>query len=433
MKIFPKNKTAIIFISGSAGELDWILPILDFLLKKSFKIEIFFLTIHALRSVEENNICNDFITQDNQSIQVHKCGSYFFEKIERIGYLSYRIFLKLKLNKLPVIKQIYSIYEALLKYLFFRFVPLNRFDFEQERYLFISEFPSLRRPRDVWIKQKFKQSIFFYCPHSPHIYTNDLDQNYDQSDSLDLSQKSFLLLGHPGDFSAINDGKELAMNDLEKVFIGHPKYSDGWLGDLQKSAKEFRSNYNSREKTNVLVLSRGFGSYFDEDSHINLVNTTLDVIDTLLPNYNLLIKKHPREKSSHWDNIIEDYSSVDILNDHILQLATRVDFVISYWSSGAMDCHALGVPVIELYDPNKHSKQQFFDGDHYTTIYRKLGLVYAANDKKELVKVVSGLLGRNFKMQTEKPHSFYKNLIDRSNLWEEKIEEILSSHSLINR
>ena len=77
-----KGQTAITFISGSAGELDWILPILDFLLNKGFKIKIIFLTRHARKSVEENRMLNDFICQENSKVEVILCGGYFFEKIE---------------------------------------------------------------------------------------------------------------------------------------------------------------------------------------------------------------------------------------------------------------------------------------------------------------------------------------------------------------
>ena len=63
-----KEKVAIVFISGSAGELDWILPILDYLLQKKFKIKIIFLSRHALKSVEENNMCNEFINSKNNKI-----------------------------------------------------------------------------------------------------------------------------------------------------------------------------------------------------------------------------------------------------------------------------------------------------------------------------------------------------------------------------
>ena len=43
MDLIENNKTAIVFLSGSSGELDWMLPILDKLLKKNFCLKIVFL------------------------------------------------------------------------------------------------------------------------------------------------------------------------------------------------------------------------------------------------------------------------------------------------------------------------------------------------------------------------------------------------------
>ena len=232
-------------------------------------------------------MCNDFINQENSELEVILCGGYLFEKIEYLGYLSYRIFLKLKLNKKPILNKLYKLYDKLLKGLFMRRLPSNILDFAEEKHLFISEYPNLRRPRDAWIKQKFKRSIFFYCPHSPHIYAEDLDRKYQESDLIDLNKKNFLLLGHPGDYFIINDGEELAAPDLEKVFIGHPKFSDNWLHDLREKAKSFRSSSSTRQKKNILVLSRGFGSYLDEESHTNLVETTINVIHNQISNYKI--------------------------------------------------------------------------------------------------------------------------------------------------
>ena len=176
-----KNRIAIVFISGSAGELDWILPILNFLLEKNFCIKIIFLSRHALKSVKENSMCNDFINQKNNNVEVIINGGYLFEKIEHIGYLSYRIFLKLKLDKIFLTKTIYSFYEYFFKIIFMKCLPTEISKFKDKKYLFISEFPSLRRPRNNWIKNKFKKSIFFYCPHSPHIYTQELDRIYEEN------------------------------------------------------------------------------------------------------------------------------------------------------------------------------------------------------------------------------------------------------------
>ena len=58
MKIM-KNKKAVAFLSGSAGELDWILPILDHLSNLQFEIKIIYLTRHVKKSVDHNSLLRD--------------------------------------------------------------------------------------------------------------------------------------------------------------------------------------------------------------------------------------------------------------------------------------------------------------------------------------------------------------------------------------
>ena len=87
-----ENKTVITFLSGSAGELDWVLPILDYLSKKNFNINIVFLTRHARASVEKNSMLNNYISQKNIQLEIHLCGGYLVEKIERLGFLINLIF-----------------------------------------------------------------------------------------------------------------------------------------------------------------------------------------------------------------------------------------------------------------------------------------------------------------------------------------------------
>ena len=123
--------------------------------------------------------------------------------------------------------------------------------------------------------------------------------------------------------------------------------------------------------------------------------------------------------------------SIRIVEDHILDIASKVDFAITFWSSGAIDCTTLGVPVIEFYDPNKHPKQQISMGNNFTTIYRKLGIVHAADNKKDLVQIVSGLYKRDPNIQLNETHPFYKDLINQSNLWQQKIDEILITKKLL--
>lgn len=424
-----KNKQAVTLLSGSAGELDWILPILDYLSKLQFEIKIVYLSRHVKKSVDRNRLLRNYINQSGNKIETISCNGYFVELIEKCGYLMHRINIKLKKPRL--LSVFFYIIESFCKSIFLIQLPGNILQNEGEGTLIFSESPSLRRPRDQWIRKRFNKSIIFYCPHSPHIYTSDLDRKYPKSGYIDGNKNYFLLMGHPSDYFPVDEGSEYAAPDLEKVFIGHPKYSRRWLNTRQEKARSFRSSFAERKTSNILVVSRGHGSYIDEDSQKDLVEITAQVIQDQIPNYNLFVKKHPRETNSHWDKIIEDYPSIKIVEDHILDIASQVDFAITFWSSGAIDCATLGVPVIEFYNPNKHPKQQISVGDNFTTVYRKLGLVLAANDKKELVKAVSGLHIRDLNMQLKKPHSFYNDLIDQSNLWEEKIEEILVTKNLL--
>ena len=181
-------RNAIVFISGSAGELDWVLPILDFLLIKDFNINIIFLSRHAQTSVEQNRMCNDFICQENSKFRLLPVEVIFLKKLNILGIFYIEFFLKLKLDKYPILDKIYNFYDIMFKNLFIKSLPSNVLQFEEEKCIFISEFPSLRRPRDIWIKRKFKRSIFFYCPHSPHIYAEDLDRKYPEPGFIDFKK-----------------------------------------------------------------------------------------------------------------------------------------------------------------------------------------------------------------------------------------------------
>ena len=424
-----ENKTVITFLSGSAGELDWVLPILDYLSKKNFNINIVFLTRHARVSVERNSMLNNYISKKNIHLEVYLCGGYLAEKIERFGYLAHRAAIKLKLQNKPAVKFFYNLLNKIFKKIFFLGLPLKILNLQTQRCLFFSEYPSLRRPRDQWLKEKFHNSLFFYCPHSPHIYAENLSIKYKDFKIKNAKSRSFLLLGHPADYPVLNDGECLSDPDLEKIYIGHPKYSNSWLQDRREKSKKFRISLSTRNKINILVLSRGTGSYLDKTYHTELAESVVGAINTKIENYNLFIKKHPREEDVYWDSLADKFSSISIIDDHIYDISTSVDFVISIWSSGAMDCYAMGVPVIELYDPNRFSKQQLLDGENYTTIYRKLGVVLPANNKKELEEVIESLIKNNFDLALVKPHPLYSDVIERSNDWQMTLDKILSVNS----
>ena len=423
-----EDKSALVFLSGSAGELDWILPVIDSLINNRFEVKIVFLTRHVRNSVKENKMLEEYISY-NEKIELILFGGILNEVADKISYLLLRLSLKIKSRKNFHFGGIFNLFDKAFEILFFSRLPNEVKNFSNKINLVFMEYPGLRRPRDLWLRNRFGRSLFFYFPHSPHIYTEDIDKTYLENDEIDFSKKQFLLLGHPGDFHVINDGNELASDSLEKVYIGHPKYSANWLKGLNDKAQNFRNSKDKRNKINILVLSRGSGSYLDEEGHSNLVETTVNEVSNIIPNHNILVKKHPRETNSHWDKLSNNLS-INIVNDHILKLATESDLVISYWTSGAMDCFMLGVPVIEYFDPNRFNKQQVPDIGGFTTIYRKLGIVISANTNLELRHSLLGLKNDSFKIRNNALHPHYENLINRSNHWQTKFESILRFNNL---
>ena len=75
------------------------------------------------------------------------------------------------------------------------------------------------------------------------------------------------------------------------------------MKDLKKESRLFRETYKTRNKPTILVLSRGYGSYLDENSHREMVTETIRAIENQAPDYKVLVKKHPRETLSHWDKV----------------------------------------------------------------------------------------------------------------------------------
>ena len=426
------NKVAIVIVSGSVGELDWNLEILNLLLNEGFKLKIVILKRKALKSIKQNKMVNDFINQKNDKIEIIFRGGYFIETIRQYIYRFYRILIKFKISKYPLMGNIFNLFNMIFQKVFSHCLPSSVLSNKSKKYLFLSEFPILRRPWDVWIRKKFHNSIFLFHPHSQHIYAKNFDNRFPEDRNINYNKNQFLLLGHQLDYLYINDGKEYASNDLEKVFLGHPSWSQKRIDKYKLKEKNLNFNSPTEEKINILILSKNFGAFFGKDYHNNLAETTINSIQKIIPNSNIFIKKHPREEESRWDILAKKNSSIKVINDHVQQIAAKVNFVISIWNSASVDCYAMGIPVIEYYDPNKFPKGMVFRENEHTSVYRILGLVIPANNEIELQKAINNLVNTKYTMSFNNTHAFFKELEILSNTWEKKIRNILVAHNLIN-
>ena len=109
---------------------------------------------------------NDFISQKNNKIEIIYRGGYFIEKIRHYIYLSYRILIKLKINKYPLMSNILNLFIKIFQRVFSHILPSNVLSNKNKKYLFLSEFPSLRKPWDVWMR-KILINLFFLSSTLP--------------------------------------------------------------------------------------------------------------------------------------------------------------------------------------------------------------------------------------------------------------------------
>lgn len=425
-----ENSGVVVFLYGSAGELDWILPVLVFLSGIGLKVSIICRTRHVVSSVQNNHFLSQYLYSPEAKFTVYdECGA-LSEFSDRVGHTLYRAYLKLSTFNLPLLRYLFIVADSFFKKIFLTRLPKQYRDFRDKKYIVFGEFPSLKRPESIWLTETFPNSIFFYYPHSPHVYTESLEVN-DSLAAVRLSgQTRFLLLGDLSDEAILSKSHDFT--GLTSVFIGHPKYSDQWLSEFQRASRAYRTTKNSDEKTRILIMSRGAGSYLDEAKHKILVEKTFSVLDKKFSNYELLVKKHPREMTSYWDDLAKINTSISFTNQHIFQAASSVDFAVSFWTSAAIDCYAIGVPVIEFFDPNECPKQQVPKGERHTTIYRELGLVRGANNDSELADAITQLVNCSPSDRLTVAHPFYKMLIGRSNNWETPLRKILAENGLID-
>ena len=418
------NKKVIILISASAGELDWIYPIIHYLNAKSFKITVVYLSRRAEISIKENVMLHDFINHRN--VDVISCGGHFFELIDKYGYLLNRI--KIKLNLPSVLNFLFSFLDKVFGTLYIHKICKNSGLNSSDKFLIFSEFSNLRRARDIWVKKKFINSIYLYHPHGTNVNL-DLEHYSNIPQTPSYKGNEFLLLAHPGEYKEI--GKTVGINstDLRIVYFGHPKYSKEWLAQYKK--KNIRNKDCNNKTIRILVISRGYGSFIDQKEYINLIDSVTKAASDIFDDYSIIVKKHPREVKSYWNEVAQNNSSIQITENHIMQVTGNVDFAISFWSSAALDCHLLGLPVIEFFNPNKSKKSVSQGVSNGNTAFRKLGVVLPANNKSELVKAIYEIKQNDYCQLPNHQHPFVDDMLKYSNEWKCEFNKILSLNDFL--
>jgi hypothetical protein len=422
------KRKSLVFLNSSAGELDWILPIIEYLLNNNFNIEIIYRTESANKSVRSNALLSRYLESHTQ-IKHFQLG-WVVKTISLLGFYLYRI--KPTLGNSKIFNYCFNILDKALNSVYARNLSKSvTNDTLNDQYLIFSEIPNLKKSlgnQRIWMERSFKKSIFFYCPHSPKIYSTELESVYPCDNNIIPKSSSYILLGGADDLKTFERSAYYELSRVVPVYTGHPKYSDKWISYINETPHVSNFN-NSNNVVKILVISKGAGSSLTQSQQKSLVSSTVKVIHESFSNYQLIIKKHPRESESYWDIIARQYPSISFTEEAISKVVCKVDFSVVFWSTAIVDCYILGTPAIEFFiSPNKltgtdHPEQP---GD----LFKKFGLGLFALNEDDFRLAVDRITNQDYKVSLEAMHPFFQNFVKRANKWEIYFEKILNSNNI---
>ena len=365
----------IFVIRSSAGEVEWIMPFWFFLKERNKSFLIIFETYQSYLSLKENEELhglwkNNFLEQTYFPFKESSIYKLFDKSSSFMIFENskYRITLEKLLSYLPLDIQFLKLYKNLV----------SKFDVSESFFLF-KDYNGFS-PLSSYLKRKLTDTNMIFFPHSNHIFSNS-------GTNIEVRKKrvnkSHLLLSSESDRETFE--KNLSVDTITN--IGFTFTDDYWTG---KVLQEGVDRPNNKGIHNVLVISRAIHPiYLSFEDKVKYLNWILEACSNY-EEINLYIKPHPREKDENINikNLSSLYRNVNIyiVSESLLKICSKMDLVISFWSSGILQAKYHNKPVIELYDPKEREDDCVYDKNgEVSTIYRKLGLVEGVSVKGEFL------------------------------------------------
>ena len=425
------DKESIVFLSDSAGELEWIFPIIKYLLDNHSNISLVYGRESVKTSIANNATLSNFVNQSSKIKQYNP--SWILNKIYHIGIHIHR-YTSLNPNKFKPLNYYLQVIKKLLGTIYMRSVCYNTLQNNiMGRYIIFSQHSNLKHLSILrsWMEDNFINSIFIYHPHSPSLYSSNMEHDY--IDDYDKSRENhiYAIFGNPGDFDALNEDCRYDVSEVTPVFTGHPKYSDTWISTYRDTSVV--DSLKDRDNVvKILIISHNNTSPLvcTEKQHKSIVNSTIEAIHESIANFQIIVKEHPRVRRSYWNDIEEKKSSVTFTRRSVLEMACEVDFAISLFSSGPMDCFVVGTPVIEFTDPESLKLNVINSANEASTKCRNLGIVLPANDKYELKNAINMILNQDYTVSLGDAHVLFQKIVHRSNKWNMYFEKILDANNI---
>lgn len=347
-------KKIFIIVSHSSGELDTLFPLI-FELKRKYLIKVKILV--PVKKIYDQIIINDFYLKTAKKLKIK---IFFSQSYNKFDYPLNNKKLNLLIKLFIQIRYTINNIDVLLYDHYFHETT------NQKSSTFI-----------------FKLATFFL---KKNIFVYHHGQSLNQiafKKKFNYYNKNIFLT-----FTKLNVNwvKNIGFNNVK--IVGFCKFYPNWNMYIKDYSKKSVLN-----KKYVLIYSRPSEHpyYMNNNKYKYLLTTSYKTIRNLLPDYEILVKLHPREDDKKFIKFLEDNylkQKISITKENSSIIASKAKFTISFWSSAILDSLSLGIPSIEYYIEDELFKKAEPRG----SLYRINGIISVNNVdqlKENILKIIN--------------------------------------------
>jgi len=162
----------------------------------------------------------------------------------------------------------------------------------------------------------------------------------------------------------------------------------------------------------------GLLTHSENMSIVDILNKSISKI----PNSKLIIKPHPIEDVSLYEDMVKSSINTEITNDSFYTLIQQADVVVSDMSTTILESLVRNVPVI-IFFPNLYKKIKSVQFP-FDLIEKKI--VYFANNEDELKKILDKQLNEHIENDLERSNFLEYYLGKQDNLFPERAAKYIS-------
>jgi hypothetical protein len=261
----------------------------------------------------------------------------------------------------------------------------------------------LSKTRPLQLIAKLLNKKVFAIPHGLGVQINSGEvKKYNRSDILQM-----LIF----DSDTKETHNKMGYKTLHN--IGYVKFYSEWLNLVNSFC------LGLAKKPYVVLLSRPIHEqYMDKDKYIFLFNTSIEAINEVFGEIDIIVKMHPREDEDSIRRVLGNplLNNITFTREYTSVICKNAIASIGFWTSSIIDSATVDTPTIEYYIEADRFRELEVCGSIYPTI----GFM-SCDNKKELVNFLI-LIKNNKKIDVSK----FLNRVVRNMPSDEKLLNIFT-------